>query len=63
MTVSGPVSDGRAATNNTEHRYQLRGLALPRSATRQSWGIDAISARTEQLAGEAMAAFPLAYRT
>ena len=34
MTVSGPVSDGRAATNNTEHRYQLRGLTLPRSATR-----------------------------
>ncbi len=34
VTVSGPVSDGRAATNNTEHRYQLRRLALPTCATR-----------------------------
>ena len=34
MTVSGPVSDGRAATNNTEHRYQLPRLALPTSAAR-----------------------------
>lgn len=53
----------RVDSNGNSIGYR-NGLSLNSDlAVRESWGIDAISARTEQLAGEAMAAFPLAYRT